>query len=276
MNVTLDLAKQLEQLECLGRETFVGKICTRGGSQADHLLQPWRMMAFNPGISSIIILIAWILISIVTFPLWVISFLITPLGSLALVLGVAVWAARWFARSMAFPGSTNSMQRTLALDYMNRLSTNIEQICQNKVSNFTASVTLIASERSTFSALIDSHALDEVQGIIVYFKAVVVWVNEAIKEEITAGRVTAEEVEDAVQLNKSLSRIIPALTDLHAAVKGDSSANDINGNGSNSTPAALVTTAGRVLQAVVALKSAAVRVLWCLEGYISMPLLSSY
>tara|TARA_B110000090_G_C13228385_1_gene387585 strand:+ start:152 stop:847 length:696 start_codon:yes stop_codon:yes gene_type:complete len=218
MNFTESWAKSLEESEYLAPNTCIGRLIDN--SRVEKLPEPFKMMACNPGFSALGILVVWILISIITFPLWLMSFIVTAWGSIIILIGFAVWSARLFARSMAFPGATKTMQRSMATDFMYRTCGQIEQIAHSKCANFTASVILVASGRAPPSTL-NKQALDEVKGIIEYFTQVGEFINSAAKEALTANndnRVTPDDIESAVELSKGLARTCGALHALHELV----------------------------------------------------------
>ena len=99
---------------------------------ADRLWSPWITIAFSPAVAAAGILALYILFFILFFPLFLLSFVLTSLGSLAFLLTLILIAARSLARSLAFAGSTLSVQREMSagsslddsiLEFMNLLRT---------------------------------------------------------------------------------------------------------------------------------------------------------
>ena len=88
---------------------------------ADHLSPGVQMLAYNPTISLIAVLVVFLLVSIIYIPLFITSYIITPVGSwLVLVCGI-VYMLQTLGRSIAFPGSTMSLQLEISNEYLRRV-----------------------------------------------------------------------------------------------------------------------------------------------------------
>lgn len=130
------------------KETMLGKcvdiMLTR--TLADRLWSPFRSIAFSPVIALIVSISLYIVFCIVYIPLFLLSFLLTTYGSCLFVIFIIVLCARSLARTIAFPGSTMSLQRELSADFMRRLSIQLENFATDS-ANYTATLMLIISGR---------------------------------------------------------------------------------------------------------------------------------
>lgn len=100
--------------------------CLLRDTVADHLGPVLKFLAFSPLVGLVATLIIWLLIAIFYTPLYIISFIITSTGAKLLFGVLLVLTLRMAGRSIAFPGSTMSMQRDVSLEYLKRVLTNLD------------------------------------------------------------------------------------------------------------------------------------------------------
>jgi hypothetical protein len=92
-----------------------------GKSWADHYYGPLRYLSFAPTWGMCILLAVYLIFVLLFAPFWLLSFLLSSTGSLAVLLALLVYGCRMLARCMSFPGASASLQRDLAADYIQRL-----------------------------------------------------------------------------------------------------------------------------------------------------------
>ena len=93
---------------------------------ADRLYMPFKAIVFSPIVSVIASLVIYIIFSILFFPLWLVSFIVTPWGSVGVLFLCIFVLGRSVARTIAFPGSTMSLQREYSADFMRRFTSQLE------------------------------------------------------------------------------------------------------------------------------------------------------
>lgn len=81
---------------------------------ADRLWYPWVTIAFSPAVAAGGLLAVYLVFLILFFPLFLLSYLLTSYGSLLFLLFLILVIARSLARSLAFAGSTLSVQREIS------------------------------------------------------------------------------------------------------------------------------------------------------------------
>jgi hypothetical protein len=96
---------------------------------ADHIHDGiLHSMLFSPSMNFVVILVIYLLICIIYTPLYLLAFLVTTWGSIAIFLGLLIYCLRKLGTAIAFPGSTSSLQREISLDYLRRVTTQLETI----------------------------------------------------------------------------------------------------------------------------------------------------
>jgi hypothetical protein len=88
---------------------------------ADRLWSPWITIAFSPAVAAAGILALYLLFFVLFFPLFLLSFVLTSLGSFVFLLTLILIGARSLARSLAFAGSTLSVQREMSAGWSLKL-----------------------------------------------------------------------------------------------------------------------------------------------------------
>ena len=81
---------------------------------ADRLWPPWITIAFAPAAAAAGILAIYTVFLVLFLPLFLLSFLLTSYGSVVFLLFLLLVVARSLARSLAFAGSTMSVQREMS------------------------------------------------------------------------------------------------------------------------------------------------------------------
>jgi small-conductance mechanosensitive channel len=81
---------------------------------ADRLWSPWITIAFSPAVAAGGILALYLIFLILFLPLFFLSYLLRPVGSFLFLLFLILVIARSLARSLAFAGSTLSVQREMS------------------------------------------------------------------------------------------------------------------------------------------------------------------
>jgi hypothetical protein len=81
---------------------------------ADRLWSPWITIAFSPAVAAGGILALYLIFLVLFLPLFFLSYLLRPIGSFLFLLFLILVIARSLARSLAFAGSTLSVQREMS------------------------------------------------------------------------------------------------------------------------------------------------------------------
>ena len=81
---------------------------------ADRLWSPWITIAFAPAAAAAGLLAFYTVFLVLFLPMYLLSFLLTSYGSVAFFLFLVLVVARSLARSLAFAGSTMSVQREMS------------------------------------------------------------------------------------------------------------------------------------------------------------------
>ena len=81
---------------------------------ADRLWSPWITIAFSPAVAAAGLLAVYLVFLILFLPLFLLSYILTSFGSFLFLLFLIVLGARSLARSLAFAGSTLSVQREMS------------------------------------------------------------------------------------------------------------------------------------------------------------------
>jgi hypothetical protein len=92
-----------------------------GKSWADHYYGPLRYLSFSPTWGMGILLVVYLIFLLLFAPFWLLSFWLSSIGSLSVLIALVVYGCRMLARFMSFPGASASLQRDLAADYIQRL-----------------------------------------------------------------------------------------------------------------------------------------------------------
>ena len=115
-------------------------------TMADRLWTPFQALAYNPAMAGVGLLVVYLVFCIIFTPLLLLSYLITWKGSCLFLLGLIFVGARSLARSIAFPGSTMSVQREMSADFMRRNLANLENVAKAS-ANVSSTLMLVASGR---------------------------------------------------------------------------------------------------------------------------------
>ena len=115
-------------------------------TMADRLWTPFQALAYNPAMAAVGLLVVYLVFCIVFTPLLLLSYLITWKGSCLFLLGLIFVGARSLARSIAFPGSTMSVQREMSADFMRRNLANLENVAK-ATATVSSTLMLVASGR---------------------------------------------------------------------------------------------------------------------------------
>ena len=81
---------------------------------ADRLWSPWITIVFSPAVAAAGILALYFIFILFFLPMYALSFLLTSYGSILFLIFLIAVAARSLARSLAFAGSTMSVQREMS------------------------------------------------------------------------------------------------------------------------------------------------------------------
>ena len=81
---------------------------------ADRLWSPWITIAFSPAVAGAGLLAVYLVFLVLFLPLFLLSYILTSFGSFLFLLFLIVLGARSLARSLAFAGSTLSVQREMS------------------------------------------------------------------------------------------------------------------------------------------------------------------
>mmetsp|Transcript_2287 Transcript_2287/g.3510 ORF Transcript_2287/g.3510 Transcript_2287/m.3510 type:complete len:496 (+) Transcript_2287:127-1614(+) len=114
----------------LGIFLCIGKLFPRK-CLADKLFTLGRLIAYNPVITLIGVVVVYPILVVFIFPFYIFSFLLTSPGTLLLLIILLVLGLRSFARSVIFPGSLHSVQRNISREYLKGLSTQCDRIASS-------------------------------------------------------------------------------------------------------------------------------------------------
>lgn len=106
---------------------FIGQIFPRN-SFAIHLPGLLRSLVMNPIITFAIVLVIYPLLSLLIFPFFLMSYLVTCYGSWLIFFLLFISLIRYFAICMIFPGSLPSMERKVANDYLRGMANQFDKI----------------------------------------------------------------------------------------------------------------------------------------------------
>ena len=112
----------------------------------DKLKPFYRNIGNNPILTFVVLIVIYMIFVLIYLPFYLVSLLITPYGAIILLLYLFYLLAKYIAGSIAFPGSTKSLQREYSADYMKRFASSIDIVVAN-CSQLTASFMLILSGR---------------------------------------------------------------------------------------------------------------------------------
>ena len=216
----------------------------------------FKSIAYSPAMVLLALVLIYVVFIVVWFPLYLISFVLSTPGSVALLLALIVLSVRSFARTIMFPGSTKHLQKQYAVDYLRRLTAQLEST-STLTTNFTASLMLVSSGRlgrppntpvlEKFNSIV--HAVDALS-------EVASWISRATKEVVEAKEGTAGELEPMMALRLSIEKLVSAVGELKFAamdvLTNGPASSFSHGNAQSST---LLVLCKRLLQASDALKS---------------------
>jgi len=106
---------------------------------ADKLWAPFKLLAFSPLITSAVFVVLYLIICIFYIPFWLLSFAVGSFGSFILFLVFVIMSLQSLGRCIAFPGSTNSVQREISADFFRKTMNKFDGLCQ-LIANFCAAL----------------------------------------------------------------------------------------------------------------------------------------
>jgi hypothetical protein len=163
-NLSHGLVAPIEELS--RQENSVGQCldvaCFR--TLADRLWAPFHIICFNPIIAICVFLLIYVIFNILFLPLWVLSFLITSYGSLAIFLVLFHFLIIFIIRMIAFPGANISTQKQLAQDFLKRLLMFIENVAVSS-NQYSSTLMLIANGQLPIQELYMN--MNELQKILI-------------------------------------------------------------------------------------------------------------
>lgn len=104
----------------------------------------------NPSSTVLALMLAYMIIICLTFPLYLLSFFITGYSTTILFLLGLIYIIQSVGRFMTYPGASLSVQREISIDYMKRLSAQLLQICK-QVSTLTTQIEMFLNQPSHHS-----------------------------------------------------------------------------------------------------------------------------
>ncbi len=113
---------------------------------ADKLWRPFKVICFNPVAVLCVMLVVYLLFCVIFIPLMILSYAITTVGSLLVLLFVINYAVQLVARAIAFPGSNVSVQKQLCSDFIKRIISYVENVATMTL-DFSTTLLLIESGR---------------------------------------------------------------------------------------------------------------------------------
>lgn len=131
---------------------------------ADYMWSPLKIILFHPGNSLFYSLVIYIVFVIIFMPFLLLSYLTGTLVSVVVFFGSIVLGLRSFARTMTFPGSTSSMQRDIAVDFLKRVSIQLEKIATLS-SEMMSFLLLVGTSRKNNKNLPGNVRLGDMKGI---------------------------------------------------------------------------------------------------------------
>jgi hypothetical protein len=99
-------------------------------SLADHLGSNISSIVYNPAITLAVITVIHLVIIIVIFPFYMISYMITVMGSWILLGMLIVYLCRFFARSLMFPGALLPVQRNVSKEILRGIASLVNTVAQ--------------------------------------------------------------------------------------------------------------------------------------------------
>ena len=85
---------------------------------SDKLWKPWKLISYNPVITVLVVIVVYPILCILIFPFFLISFVLSSIGSWIVFFGIVGLGTRSLARTMIFPGSLRTVQRDVSQEYM--------------------------------------------------------------------------------------------------------------------------------------------------------------
>lgn len=138
--IAVHLEEKSRKRNLLG--TTIRLILTKALS--NRFIGPFKFIVFNPLTLVLIVLVLYLVFCFIYVPLLLLSYLVTSWGSFAILLFCIILGARAFARTMTFPGSSASLPREISIEFIRRLSTQIENI-SIVIVNYTSTTLMILS-----------------------------------------------------------------------------------------------------------------------------------
>lgn len=183
---------------------------------ADKLWPPFKMLVFSPLVTGIFLLIFYFSIVIFYVPLWLLSFLVTSVGSFLIFIALLVLAARSIGRSIAFPGSTPNVQREISSDFIRRVLMQLESI-STLSSNFNATLLAMSSGQLRVSEIgIFQQRASEIMLACDMLGKLADWINK-VKRDLSTN-LKPEEIVSIGQLGAAALELSNILNDLRPTI----------------------------------------------------------
>ena len=160
----------------------------------DKLKPFYRNIGNNPIISAVVLITLYMIFVLIYLPFYLVSLVVTPYGAILLLLYLFYVLAKYIAGSIAFPGSTKSLQREYSADYMKRFASNIDIIVAN-CSQLTASFMLILSGRIVkIDKLMLIHKLRELNNMIESIPKIIKRLDDTIRNITDNKNITPDDL----------------------------------------------------------------------------------
>jgi len=185
-------------------------------SVADRLLGPTvKAIAYNPMMVLLALTAVYAVFCLIWLPLWLISLLVTWWGSMAMLATCIVLGARAFARTIMFPGSTQSLQKQYSIEFLRRLCLQVEHLAGMAASIANGLMVVSGGRAAKATTEGMSKKFRELQSVLdEQLPDLSNWLQAVLSEAASKGTVTAAESEAAVQLRRSVEATREALQDM--------------------------------------------------------------
>ena len=187
-------------------------------SVADRVFSPLlKTVAYSPVMVLLALLVVYTFFCLVWLPLYLISLLVTWWGSVLILVSSIVAGARSFARTIMFPGSTRSLQKQYSVDFLRRLTYQVESAAA-LISRLSSSLINVSSARASrpatdlaqrqfrevYAMFDEDHYLGDLEG----------WLRDALAEARAQQLLSPEELLGPETLLQRVGELIPALHEL--------------------------------------------------------------
>lgn len=187
-------------------------------SVADRVFSPLlKTVAYSPVMVLLALLVVYTLFCLVWLPLYLISLLVTWWGSVLILVSSIVAGARSFARTIMFPGSTRSLQKQYSVDFLRRLTYQVESAVK-LISCLSSSLINVSTGRASrpatdlaqrqfrevYAMFDEDHCLGHLEG----------WLRDALAEARAQQLLSPEELLGPETLLRHVEELIPALHEL--------------------------------------------------------------